>query len=55
MVDVSGRRLVAARNPENDTYTVVVACREHETISVPVEGISSEIPISAASILSDAR
>ena len=54
LVDVSRRRLVAARNPENDAYTVVVACREHETISVPVEGIASEIPLSAVNMFRDA-
>jgi len=54
LVDVTQRRLVVARDPENDAYTVVVACREHETISVPVEGIASEVPISAVSIFSDA-
>jgi Uma2 family endonuclease len=53
LVDVSGRRLVAARNPENDAYTVVVASREHETISVLVDGIAFEVPISAVSLFGD--
>jgi Uma2 family endonuclease len=46
LVDVAGRRVIAARNPEHHADTVVVACREHETMSVPMEGIASEIPIS---------
>jgi hypothetical protein len=54
LVDVPGRRLVAARNPEQDTYTSVIDCREHETIAVPIEGLGSEVLISTARMFSEA-
>jgi hypothetical protein len=50
LVDLVEHRLLVGTSPRDDRYTAVAACREHETIHVPVDGTRPDILISAASI-----